>query len=67
VNEYRIKESKSFIFENIHKNYTIEYIASISGFNSRSVFLNAFKNISGITPSYFINAVKKEVGMIDND
>ncbi|WP_074407937.1 helix-turn-helix domain-containing protein [Aquimarina megaterium] len=56
VNEYRIDEAKRLL--QTHTNYTIEAIGYESGFNSKSTFFTAFKKITGLTPTAYIN--KKE-------
>jgi len=61
INELRIVH----IIDKIEKNpkyltYKIGYIASECGFSSHSKFATVFKNVTGITPSSFINQVKKE-------
>lgn len=43
-----------------YKEYKIEYLAEDCGFNSRQVFINAFKKETGLTPSYFIENLKKK-------
>ncbi|MGC4041392.1 MAG: helix-turn-helix transcriptional regulator [Flavobacterium sp.] len=42
------------------REYKISHLADISGFASREVFAIVFKKETGITPSYFINNLKKE-------
>jgi len=41
-------------------NYKLSYLAEMSGFTSHSKFTMAFKNAMGITPSQFIEELKKE-------
>lgn len=40
--------------------YKLSYIAEITGFSSHSKFTTMFKKVTGMTPSAFINEVKKE-------
>lgn len=54
-----------YITELLHKEpkfreYKISYLAEISGFTSREVFSSIFKKETGVTPSYFINNLRKE-------
>jgi AraC-like DNA-binding protein len=55
VNEYRMKEAIQ-IMENSGKKYTIEAIAEMVGFNSKSSFYACFKKYTGSSPKeYFEN------------
>lgn len=51
INKYRIEESKKMLLDNKYDNYTIEAIANLVGFHSKSSFNTAFKKQIGITPS----------------
>jgi len=53
VNTYRIQEAINKLQNPEFKNYSIEGIANLCGFSSRSSFNNAFKKITGKTPSEF--------------
>lgn len=57
VNEYRVEEFKRRIKIGQNKDYTLLAIAMDSGFNSKSSFNRVFKNITGKTPSTFVNSV----------
>lgn len=55
LSEYRIREvCRRFSEKDKYGDYTIEAIAMSVGFNSRSVFIAAFKRIMGITPSEYM-------------
>lgn len=43
-----------------YREYKISYLADEAGFTSRQVFVQAFKKINGVTPSYFIQNLEKE-------
>ena len=43
-----------------YRDYKISYLAEVSGFVSYQVFVLAFKNLHGVTPSYFIQNLKLE-------
>ena len=59
VNQYRIEEVQKRMREPEFENYTQMAIALDSGFNSKSVFNEAFKKQTGMTPSsYRKNRVK---------
>lgn len=54
INEYRISEAKELFTNPLFKNLTIEAIAQKVGFNSKSSFNTAFKKVTGLTPSSFV-------------
>ncbi len=53
VNQFRIEEAKTLLQSKESDKYTIEGIAKMVGFNSKSSFNGAFKKTTGITPSDF--------------
>jgi len=53
INEYRIKEACRLLFLPESQNFTIEALAGMSGFNSKSTFYSAFKKSTGMSPSDF--------------
>lgn len=59
INEYRVKEACRMLLDPNNDHLSIEGIAVKAGFKSKSVFNNAFKSITGLTPSYY----KKRSGM----
>ncbi|WP_241286408.1 helix-turn-helix domain-containing protein [Chryseobacterium arthrosphaerae] len=44
--------------EPIYREYKISYLAEASGFTTHKVFVTAFKNEHGVTPSYFIEKLR---------
>ncbi len=61
VNEYRIQEARIRLSDvEKYGNYTIKAIAESVGYKSTTTFTNAFKNITGITPSIFQKMAKEE-------
>ena len=58
INEYRIKEAIQMLSKEDLKIFSIDHIASNSGFNDRINFYRIFKKITGLSPSEF----KKNVG-----
>ncbi|HBU76734.1 MAG TPA: hypothetical protein DEF18_01395 [Muricauda sp.] len=61
INELRIVHIVGVIEKNPkYLSYKIGYIASECGFSSHSKFATVFKNVTGLTPSSFIDQVKKE-------
>ena len=53
LNEYRIAESKKLLQNESFGKYSIEAIGLESGFKSKSVFYNAFKMSTGMSPGEF--------------
>jgi len=58
LNSYRIQEAQRLFSEPETANYTIEYIALQVGFKSRSAFRDAFKEITGVTPAYYLKRIE---------
>lgn len=58
VNEYRIEEVKRRITGGDSARYSLLGIASHSGFNSKSAFNEAFRNIMNCTPSEYRKSVR---------
>jgi len=53
INEYRVKEARKLLLNKEYKTYSIEGIASIVGFHTKTTFNTAFKKFTGVTPSFF--------------
>ncbi|GAB4281315.1 MAG: hypothetical protein Kow0068_05760 [Marinilabiliales bacterium] len=53
INRYRIEEAKKILLNKDYANYTIEAIANMVGFHSKSSFNSAFKKYTGTTPSSY--------------
>ena len=53
----RVEQTKVFLQESVHSNITIDGIAQLAGFSSRSSFYNAFKEETGITPSDYLKSI----------
>ena len=51
--DHRVQEAKKILFADKEKKITIEDLADQVGYNSKSAFNNAFKKITGKTPSEF--------------
>ncbi|WP_025665725.1 helix-turn-helix domain-containing protein [Aquimarina megaterium] len=58
VNEYRVEDFLQRIKENDHKEFTVVSIAFDVGFNSKSTFYKAFKEITNFTPTEYIRKVE---------
>lgn len=50
---YRIEEAKKIILDDIEVKLTVEEISEMVGYNSKTAFNNAFKRLTGSTPSEF--------------
>jgi AraC-like DNA-binding protein len=56
INEYRVEEVKKLLMDKEYQKFTMTAIAFEAGFNSKSAFNSAFKEITGMTPTeYKIN------------
>lgn len=53
LNEYRINEAVKLLMDNKTKNYKMEVISEMCGYNNRQVFHSAFKRETGVTPNDF--------------
>lgn len=53
LNEYRINEAIKLLMDNKTKNYKMEAISEMCGYNNRQVFHLAFKRETGVTPNDF--------------
>jgi AraC-like DNA-binding protein len=53
VNQYRVEEAKKLLLDPHKDQLTILGIAFEAGFNSKTAFNNAFRKITGLTPSEF--------------
>jgi AraC-like DNA-binding protein len=50
----RVEHAKTLLLKGVTKKYTMEKVAAMSGFSSRSTFFSTFKEYTGLTPSEFI-------------
>jgi YesN/AraC family two-component response regulator len=53
INRFRINEAKELLQNKNYHNYTLEGIANMVGFHSKSSFNIAFKKFTGMIPSQF--------------
>ncbi|MGD1839914.1 MAG: helix-turn-helix domain-containing protein [Thermonemataceae bacterium] len=60
VNEYRVDDFLQSIKENKHKEFTVVSIALDVGFNSKSTFYKAFKEIMKATPTAYIKSIESK-------
>lgn len=55
INRYRVEEFKTLALNTDYQHYSILAIAFEAGFNSKASFNRIFKNITGHTPSQYMN------------
>lgn len=67
VNEYRVVEAIRLIGEGKHKDYTLNHLAEISGFNSKATFYRSFKKITDKTPTEFIDSIPNISSFIEHN
>ena len=64
LNGYRIVEAQKLFSNPDAAKYTIESVANAVGFKSPNAFRHAFKEITGVSPSYYLSSmVRKQEGM----
>lgn len=62
LNEYRVKEAIKLLTDSKTKNYKLEAIAQMCGYNNRQVFHSAFKKETSLTPLDFKElSAKKDI------
>ena len=59
INSYRIEEAKKLLSDEKYNIYTIESLAKMTGFKSKSTFNAVFKKETSLTPSQFKQQAKK--------
>jgi AraC-like DNA-binding protein len=62
--EYRIREAQRLFLEPDTAKYTIETVSLMVGFKSRTAFREAFKEISGVSPAFYIKSMKEQGGAL---
>jgi len=59
LNKYRIKEAQRLLSNNETHKYTIEFIASKIGYKSPNTFREAFNDVTGVNPYFYLKSMKK--------
>lgn len=59
INHYRINEARRLLVLPEYANYSIEGIAEEVGYQSRSTFYQSFKQITGLTPTQYIENISQ--------
>jgi len=60
LNSYRIREAQRIFSAPDAGKYTIESVALQVGFKSRSAFRDAFREITGVSPTFYLKSMKKQ-------
>jgi len=60
LNSYRIREIQRMLSEPDSLKLTLDYIALQAGFSSYPAFWKAFKECTGVTPTFYIQSLKSE-------
>lgn len=58
INQHRINYAKHQIQEGFLEKQTVEALAYLAGFNSKSTFNRAFRKLEGLSPKEFLNILK---------
>lgn len=58
LNEYRIRAAQRIFAQPDASRYTIETVAAMVGFKSQSSFRDAFREITGVTPGFYVKSLK---------
>jgi len=59
LNTYRIREAQRLFSEPNADKYTIDAVALQVGFKSRSTFYDVFKEITGVSPYFYMKSMQK--------
>lgn len=62
LNEYRIQVAQRIFARPESAKYTVETVAAMVGFKSSSSFRDAFKEITGVTPGFYMKSIKAQRG-----
>ena len=57
LNSYRIREAQRLFSYQDTSKYTVETVANMMGYKSRNSFNEAFKEITGVTPGFYIKSL----------
>lgn len=59
LNGYRVREAQRLFADPNSAKYTIESVSLRVGFRSRSTFREAFKEVTGISPTFYLNSMSE--------
>lgn len=60
INQFRVQEACRQLLLPQNNNLSVDALATVSGFNSKSTFYNAFKKVTGMTPAEFQKSDRKK-------
>ena len=60
LSSYRIREAQRLFSEPGAEKYTVESVALQVGFKSRFSFNEAFKDITGVSPGFYVKSIKEQ-------
>ncbi|MCL2289455.1 MAG: AraC family transcriptional regulator [Bacteroidetes bacterium] len=60
LNSYRIREAQRLFSEPDATKYTIESVGNKVGFKSRTTFYDAFKEITGVSPNFYLKSMREQ-------
>jgi AraC-like DNA-binding protein len=63
LNSYRIREAQRLFSKPDATKYTIESVALQVGFKSRSAFYDTFKEITGVSPNFYLKSIQKQYAL----
>ncbi|MDR0437020.1 MAG: AraC family transcriptional regulator [Bacteroidales bacterium] len=58
LNNYRIREAQRLFSNQETTKYTIESVAVMVGYKSRNSFCNVFKEVTGVTPNFYLKSIQ---------
>jgi len=61
INSYRIREAQRLFSEPDATKYTIESVALRVGFKSQTAFRDAFKEVTGVSPNFYLRAMQEQL------
>lgn len=59
INGYRVSEAQRIFAESDSAKYTIESVALMVGFKSRNTFHDVFKDITGVSPNFYLKSLRE--------
>lgn len=60
LNGYRIREAQRLFSEPDSGKFTIEYVSQSVGFRSRSAFREAFTEVTGVNPAFYLRSLQEK-------
>jgi AraC-like DNA-binding protein len=60
LNSYRIREAQRLFANRENAKFTIESVAPLVGFKSPKTFWDTFKEMTGVTPNYYLKSMQEQ-------